>query len=130
MSNTKKLAAAALAAFAALSTTAMATAGFDAKATPVVLKEGQGRTLKFGTKHTVVYFLARGGDCRTTFVVADKNAPLAAAPFNPTRFDVQIAPGKTFVMGGDERYSLQFECTPNAEALTIRPVQTLAYATN
>ena len=98
--------------------------------TPVVMKEIQGKSFDLGAKHAMVYFLAREGDCRTTFVVSDRTAPLAAPPHSPTRFEVEIAPGKSFELVGIGKQALQFECAPAGTALYVRPVEVVAYATN
>lgn len=109
---------------------ASTTASADLPVTPVVMKEVQGKSFDLGAKHAMVYFLSRSGDCKTTFVVSDRAAPLAAAPHNPTRFEVEIAPGKSFQLSGEGKQGLQFECASAATSLYVRPVEVVAYATN
>lgn len=129
MSKPAVIASGILAAVAA-SFAAVGAASAERPVTPIVMKEVQGNSFELGAKHAMVYFLAREGDCRTTFVVSDRTAPLAASAFNPTRFQVEIAPGKSFQLAGDGRNALQFECAATGASLVVRPVEMVAYATN
>lgn len=97
-------------------------------ATPLVLKEGQGHSLTIGSKRTVVYFLTRDGDCRTSFVVGAQAGDAQAV--DPTRFIVDIAPGKSFRMAGSKGYGLMFKCAGGAKDLLVRPITQVAYRGN
>ncbi|MEL7048054.1 MAG: hypothetical protein AAFO75_03680 [Pseudomonadota bacterium] len=127
MTTTKSIAVSAL----ALGSLLVGAAGIQAHetGTPIVLEEAHGKTLTIGSKRTVVYFLTRGGQCQTTFVVADAPTSdgLASQVSNPTRFSVEIAPGKVFRMAGGTGYALSFKCSEQANALHVKPVAEVAY---
>ncbi|MEO1205678.1 MAG: hypothetical protein AAFV45_05045 [Pseudomonadota bacterium] len=93
-----------------------------------VLKEGHGVSLDIGLKRTMVYFLSRDGQCKATFSTSD--ARYSAKDWNPTRVNVDIAPGKSFKMADGYGYAVAFKCSATAKTIELRPVLNVAYKAN
>jgi hypothetical protein len=91
-------------------------------------RPAQGLVLDVGSKHTVSYFLAEGGNCNLTLMVGEKaneegdNSSLGA------RLRIVIDAGKSARIETAESRSLEFACAADASALSVTPLDVVAYS--
>ncbi len=96
-----------------------AAANATAQSTPVNFKPNQGVSLHLGQKHAVGYFVADNGACQLTLVVGDEIKDDELPTTVSARFRAAVDAGS-----GTE---LQFSCTPGAIAMTVEPLNQVAY---
>jgi hypothetical protein len=80
-----------------------------------------------GAKHAVGYFLSQNGACAVTLVVADAMTDENVAPQAGARVSVSVADGKSVRLDTAAGKSLEFACTASATAMTVRPVEQMAW---
>ncbi len=118
----------ALVAVAGLSLWGAAKSAIAGEAQVWTARQAQGLVLDVGSKHTVSYFLADGGKCNLTLMVGEKanedgdNSSLGA------RLRVAIDAGKSARIETAEGRSLEFGCAADASALSVTPLDVVAYS--
>jgi hypothetical protein len=115
-----------VAAVLALSVLAVA-ANATAQSTPVNFKPNQGVSLHLGQKHAVGYFVADNGACQLTLVVGDEIKGDELPTTVSARFRAAVDAGKTARFDTGSGTELQFSCTPGAVAMTVEPLNQVAY---
>lgn len=124
MTKTSKISA--LSAVAALAV-AYGTLGASADDASVRLAPLKGVSFDVGAKHAVGYFVGQNGACAVTLVVADVLTDENAVPAAGARVSVSVADGKSVRLDTAMGKSLDFACTANATAMTVRPVAQVAW---
>jgi hypothetical protein len=84
------------------------------------LKPMQGISFHTETKDTVAYYLADKGTCKVVVTSTDKTL------YAPARFEQAVEPGKPTLHQLDDAKALEFACSPDARALSINVIETLA----
>jgi len=84
------------------------------------VKPLQGVSFHTETKDAVVYYLADKGTCKVVVTFTDKTA------YAPTRFEQAVEPGKPSLHQFDNAKALEFTCAPEAKALSINVLNTIA----
>ncbi len=84
------------------------------------LKPLQGVSFHTETKDAVAYYLADKGTCKVVVTLTDK------ASYAPARFEEAVEPGKPSLRQLDDAKGLEFACAPDARALSINVIETLA----
>ena len=114
---------------AALATIALGLSASVAAAdssSALTMKPLHGISFDVGTKHAVSYFQANSGVCKLTLMVAEAfngdQVPSATA----ARFEVAIDAGKTARLDTAEGKSLEFACTADAQAMSVKALEQVA----
>lgn len=87
-----------------------------------------GIMLNVGEKRAIGYFVNENNACNLTLHLADAYVDGKAQATQPVRVNLQIADGsdaRVVTAGGK---ALQFACTKDATAMTILPIDQMAYA--
>lgn len=79
-------------------------------------------SLDVGSRHLVSYFVAAGGLCRLTVMIADAGAPEAPA----TRLRLAVDPGKAARVDTAEGKSVSFDCANEAREMRVTRLERLA----
>ena len=88
----------------------------------------RGLMLDVGSKHTVSYFVADEGKCNLTLMVGEKADENGDHGSVGTRVRVSIEGGRTARVETAEGKSLEFTCAKGATAMSVRPLEVLAYS--
>lgn len=110
----------AFASTAVLAVDAPATAGER-----LTMKPKAGISFDVGTKRAVGYYLAEGGICNLTVLMADTglNDEVKGAA---TRVSVPVIPKKAARIDTAEGKTLEFSCAPSAQAMTVNVLEKVA----
>ena len=84
------------------------------------VKPLQGISFHTDTKDAVAYYLADKGTCKVVLMVTDKTA------YAPARFEDVVEANKSTLRPVDDGKSLEFACAPDAQAMTINMLATVA----
>ena len=84
------------------------------------VKPLQGVSFHTETKDAVAYYLADKGACKVVVTFADKTA------YAPVRFEKAVEAHKSALYQVDAGKALEFACQPDAQALTINMLATVA----
>ncbi len=103
------------------------TAAGNAVAESVSFKPNQGVSLHLGPKHAVGYFLTDDGVCQLTLVVGDEIKGDELPATASARFRAAIEAGKHARFDTGSGTELQFSCAPGAVAMTVEPLDQVAY---
>jgi hypothetical protein len=113
---------------AVLALSALTAAGSAAaQSTPINFKPQQGVSLHLGQKHAVGYFLTDNGVCQLTLVVGDEIKGDELPATVSARFRAAVESGKTARFDSGSGTELQFTCSPGAVAMTVEPLNQVAY---
>jgi hypothetical protein len=113
---------------AAFAASTLAVAGSASAQDNVVFKPQQGVSLPLGPKHAVGYYVADSGVCQLTLVVGDEVSADDVLPATVSaRFRAAVDPGKTARFDTGSGTELQFTCGPAATAMSVNPLQQVAY---
>lgn len=91
------------------------------------IKPRQGVSFEVGTKHAVGYYLAEGGICNLTVLMAESNE-LDAVKGAATRLTIPVIPKRAARIDNAEGKTLQFSCAPSAASMTISVLDQVAIA--
>jgi hypothetical protein len=111
-----------------LALSVLAAAGNAAAQSAVNFKPNQGVSLHLGAKHAVGYFLTDSGVCQLTLVVGDEIKGDELPATVSARFRATIEAGKAARFDTGSGTELQFTCTPGAVAMTVEPLNQVAYS--
>ena len=124
MAFTKFAAAATLAGFV------LATASSHSKAAStdytLTMQPLHGISFDVGTKRAASYFLSADGQCRLVLTLADQPDWEQFASFTTTRFEATLPANKTIRFASPENKMLEFACLPNAQSMSVRPIDFFA----
>ncbi len=109
----------------AMSVAAPVLAGNAAR---VVLDPAKGHSFDVGEGKAVGYFLAKGGQCELTLVLAPKGG-IDEVKGAGTRVRFDVAPGKTGAFETPEGGALKFTCDADGKHMTVQSFNRLAYVT-
>lgn len=84
------------------------------------VKPLEGISFHTATKDAVAYYLADKGTCKVVVTLADK------VGVAPTRFEEAVGAGQSILHQIDDGKALEFGCQPDAQALTINMLATVA----
>jgi len=87
----------------------------------------QGLSFDAGQKHGVGYFSNDAGQCKLVLTLAEKPNRDEFQTFAATRYEVAVTPGQSTRYASDGR-AFEFGCQDRAEAMTFRPLSTVASA--
>jgi hypothetical protein len=114
--------AAALASALALSGAASAMAD-EAKGLKMTPRHGV--SFDVGSKRAVSYYLAKGGICNLTVLMADSRE-LDTVKGAATRVTIPVIPAMTARIDTAEGKTLEFKCAPSATAMTVKLLEQVA----
>jgi hypothetical protein len=87
-----------------------------------------------GRKHVLSYFLSKNGLCDLTILVADRPNEAAESHEIPAlataRFKAEIDGGKSAHVDTAEGKSLEYVCAADAQAMSVRQVNQVAWASS
>ena len=72
------------------------------------------------TKDAVAYYVADKGTCKVVLMLTDKTF------YAPTRFEEAVEANKSTLHQVDDGKSLEFACAPDAQAMTLNLLATVA----
>jgi hypothetical protein len=102
---------------------------FSGDAVPArLLAPGKGASFDVGSTHIVGYFGAKGGQCDLTVMVGEAMSEDSAIPAAGSRVHVLVAPGTSARIDTAAGKSLAFVCAKGATAMTVKPIERVAYA--
>jgi hypothetical protein len=84
------------------------------------LKPLEGISFHTAAKDAVAYYLADKGTCKVVVTLADKVGVAS------TRFEEAVGAGQSILHQIDDGKALEFGCQPDAQALTINMLATVA----
>jgi hypothetical protein len=84
------------------------------------VKPLQGVSFHTATKDATAYYLAEKGTCKVIVTITDKVA------YAPARFEQPVEPGNPSLHQLDDAKALEFACAPEAKALSINELETVA----
>jgi hypothetical protein len=84
------------------------------------LKPLQGVSFQTEMKDAVAYYLADKGTCKVVVMTTDKTF------YAPARFEQAVKSGKPSLLRLDNAKSLEFACAPEAKALSINVLNSIA----
>lgn len=88
----------------------------------------QGITLKVGSKRAVSYYTANADKgCNLTLLLADAYSEADKTASEPVRVNMTVREGTSARVDSLDG-SLAFACSPAATAMTIQPIQHVAYS--
>lgn len=93
----------------------------------VNFKPLQGVSLHLGSKHAVGYYVADSGTCQLTLVVGDEIRGDELPTTASARFRAVVDAGRTARLDTGSGTELQFTCGPAATAMSVMPLQQVAY---
>ncbi len=106
---------------------AMTSVAFAATlAQPIVLKPAKGQSFDVGSKHAVAYYMAKGGVCSLTVLMADRgedNIKGAA-----TRITIPVIPTRAARFDTADGKTLEFACAPSAASMGVKILDQVAFA--
>lgn len=109
--------------------TTVAGAALAGDAVPArLLLPGKGASFDVGTTHMVGYYGAKGGQCDLTVMVGEAMGDDLAIPGAGSRVHVVVAPGAAARIDTAAGKSLAFVCAMGAAAMTVKPIERMAYA--
>lgn len=90
------------------------------------MKPSHGVSFDVGTKRAVGYYLAEGGICNLTVLMADNgvNDEVKGAA---TRVSIPVIPKKSARIDTAEGKTLEFTCAPSAQGMTVNMLEKVAY---
>jgi hypothetical protein len=92
-----------------------------------VVMPAHGAALDVGSKHIVSYFTAGNGACDVTLLIGNKADDTGDNGSIGTRVKFAVLSGMTARTDTAEGKSLEISCAPGASAMSIRPVDLMAY---
>lgn len=113
---------AALAAVVAVTGTLAADAG---EMQGLKLKPHHGVSFDVGSKRAVSYYLAEGGVCSLTVLMADSNAD-GEIKGAATRVTIPVIPTRAARIDTAEGKTLEFKCAPSAQAMSVKVLDQVA----
>jgi len=115
---------AALASALALAGMASAHAG---EVDELKMKPQHGVSFDVGSKRAVSYYLAKGGLCNLTVLMADggETADIKGAA---TRVTIPVIPTRAARIDTAEGKTLEFTCAPSASAMSVKVFEQVAFA--
>ncbi len=115
----------AVAAVAASAFTAAAVAA-DLKSAAVV-KPLQGLGFEVGSKRAIAYYKPANGVCNLTVVMAEQPADEGKAAAPASRVSLPVSWGKTARVDTAEGKAVEFACSTDGAALTVKAVEQVAW---
>ncbi len=102
-----------------------AAAPVAAETASLKMKPMQGISFDVGSKRAVGYYLAAGGICNLTVLMADAglNDEVKGAA---TRISMPVIPKKSGRIDTAEGKMLEFSCAPSAQAMTVTVLEKVA----
>jgi len=98
------------------------------------MKHLQAISFDVGRKHVLSYFLSKNGLCDLTILVADRPNEAAESHEIPAlataRFKAEIDGGKSAHLDTTEGKSLEYVCAADAQAMSVRQVNQVAWASS
>lgn len=93
-----------------------------------IMKPKQGISFDAGSRRAVGYFLADGGICNLTVLLADTglNDEVKGAA---TRVSMPVIPKKAARIDTIEGKTLEFSCAASAQSMTVKVLDQVAFAT-
>ena len=115
-----------VAAFASALMLASAAPAAAAEGASLKMKPNHGVSFDVGSKRAVGYYLADGGICNLTVLMADTglNDEVKGAA---TRVSIPVIPKKSARIDTAEGKTLEFSCAPSAQGMTVNVLDKLAY---
>jgi hypothetical protein len=102
---------------------------FSGDAVPArLLAPGKGASFDVGVTHMVGYFATRSGQCDLTVMVGEAMGDDLVIPAAGSRVHVVVAPGASARIDTATGKSLAFVCARGATAMTVKPIERVAYA--
>ena len=86
----------------------------------------KGITLAVGTKRAIGYYAAAGNACNLTLLLADAYTDSDKPASEPVRVNLTVREGTSARVDALEG-SLAFSCATGATAMTIQPIERVAY---
>lgn len=110
------------------STAVLAVAAPASAGERLTMKPKAGISFDVGTKRAVGYYLAEGGICNLTVLMADTglNDEVKGAA---TRVSVPVIPKKAARIDTAEGKTLEFSCASSAQAMSVNVLEKVAFAT-
>lgn len=96
-------------------------------AQPITLKPAKGQSFDVGSKHAVAYYMAKGGVCALTVLMAERgedNIKGAA-----TRITIPVIPTRAARFDTAEGKTLEFACAPSAASMAVKILDQVAVMT-
>ncbi|MBL8566822.1 MAG: hypothetical protein JNM89_14000 [Hyphomicrobiaceae bacterium] len=93
----------------------------------VTMKPKQGVSFEVGSKHAIAYYLAKGGICDLTVLMAESNE-LDSVKGAATRVTIPVIPTRAARIDNAEGKTMQFSCEPSAVSMTISVLDQVAAA--
>lgn len=84
-----------------------------------------GISFDVGSKRAVSYYLAEGGICNLTVLMADSNS-LDEVKGAATRVNIPVIPTRKASIDTAEGKTLEFKCAPSAAAMDVRVLDQVA----
>ena len=88
-------------------------------------KPVQGLSINAGHKHGVGYFLSEAGSCKLVLTLADASNQDAQG-FTVTRYEAAVPAGQNTRYTTEEGNAFEFGCQAHAEAMTFKPLTSIA----
>ncbi|MEW5962601.1 MAG: hypothetical protein AB1749_03480 [Pseudomonadota bacterium] len=108
---------------------AAASPAFSGDAIPArLLAPSEGISVNVGGTHVVGYFVAREGRCALTVVLGESMREDLTIPAVGRRLHVVVEPAAAARLDTADGKSLAFACARGATAMTVKPVERIAYA--
>lgn len=117
----------AVAALAAVVVVTGAAAAGAAVAQDLKLTPRHGVSFDVGSKRAVSYFLADGGICNLTVLMAEGNVH-DEVKGAATRVTIPVIPAKAARIDTPEGKTLEFKCAPSARAMSVRVLDNVTLA--
>ncbi|MFN3867764.1 MAG: hypothetical protein ACK4MF_01715 [Hyphomicrobiaceae bacterium] len=117
-----------VAALAAACVPALAAPGWAGESNLHRMVANKGISFDVGKRRAVSYYLADGGICKLTVLIAD-SAELDAVKGAATRITIPVVPKQIARIDTTEGKTLAFICAPSARSMTVTVLEQLAVAT-
>lgn len=102
-----------------------AASAYADEATGLKMMPRHGISFDVGAKRAISYYLAEGGICNLTVLMADSNS-LDEVKGAATRMSIPVIPTKKARIDTAEGKTLEFQCAPSASAMSIRVLDQVA----
>lgn len=114
-------------AFAAVSAGLLLAASLPASAgsADYTMKPKQGLSFQVGSKHAISYYLADGGVCKLTVLMAESNE-LDVVKGAATRVTIPVIPTRSARVDNAEGKTLEFACAPSAAGMSVKVLDQVA----
>lgn len=91
------------------------------------MKPRQGVSFEVGSKHAISYYLADGGVCKLTVLMAESNEA-DAVKGAATRVTIPVIPTRAARIDNAEGKTLEFTCAPSAAGMSVKVLDQVAAA--